>query len=125
MTDPVFTAMATTLATQVATMAATGGKAGLVKLVQLVKDRFRKEPLAQAALESAEREPEDAARVDRLRMALELVCEADPEFAERLLSAWREAAPGQTAADGGNINNFTGRADTVHQAHTINITHGR
>ncbi|MFD0555925.1 hypothetical protein FB566_1142 [Stackebrandtia endophytica] len=89
-------------------------------MVALVKRRFASEPIAQAALEAAESDPE--ANTERLASALELVAQADPEF-DREVRAAGESLFG--TQPGSIVNSVSGSvAGDVFQigsAGTINI----
>jgi hypothetical protein len=104
MPDDIMMAVATALAGKVATALASGGGTALASLMRLVRKRFSGEPAAQAALESAQEQPEDQSRTETLRDALEQAATADPQFAEQLRGLWREASAELNASHGGVIN---------------------
>ena len=85
MADPIMVAIAGAVAGKTAEAVFAGGRRAYESLVGLVKRRFAGEPIAQAALEAAESDPE--ANTERLASALELVAQADPDFDRELRAA--------------------------------------
>ena len=99
--------------------AALAGRA-VVGLYQYVKDHFKDDPDATAALEAAEQlteAAEDSPEVQELSERLERAEQADPEFGKRLRAEW--AAVQLHAETGGVTNHFSGTADKVVQARDI------
>lgn len=118
MPDPVMLAIAGAVAGKTAEAAFKGGRRALDGLITLVKNRFSREPSAQAALEAAQDAPDE--HVERLAGALSLVAASDPQFAQLLHSEWQRIQPDINAGPGAVVNSISGRVDgNVTQIGTI------
>lgn len=110
MPEPIFVAMAAAIATavsgKVTETALKAGRKASSALVALVKQKFSKEPSAQAALDAAVTDPDGNA--GRLAGALELVAGADPEFGEQLKSEYERGELNINAASGATVNSVSG-----------------
>ncbi|MGH8881826.1 MAG: hypothetical protein ACRD0P_31505 [Stackebrandtia sp.] len=88
------------------------------KLVEYVKNRLKREPSGQAALEAAQASPEQ--NLDLLADALKLIARTDPEFGERLLSEWKTVHHTEI----GTVHmDVSGRANTVNQIGNAGTVH--
>ncbi|MQA08570.1 MAG: hypothetical protein GEU98_08445 [Pseudonocardiaceae bacterium] len=98
MPEPILMSIAGALAAR----AATG-------LYELVKKKFSGNQEAEAALDAAEREPENSERISELATALESAEHEDPEFAGALRAEWQQVW--QHAESGGVTNQISGSVD--------------
>ncbi len=118
--DELTLAVAAAIAGPVATAVVGEGRKALAALVRLVKERFAREPAAQAALEAAECEPQDEERITRLAAALDLIAARDEVFAKRVRTLGHAvASPSRDSV----VNTVSGRVNgQVLQARDISGT---
>jgi hypothetical protein len=86
----------------------------LIALVQRIREKFRDQPAARAALDGAR---DDQGSEDLVR-ALELACAQDPEFDAQIRALWSQVRAA-TTGDHATVNVFSGRADKVVQLRDI------
>lgn len=108
-------ATATALVSKSAEAAASAGLKAVVRLHQLIKQRFAHKPASQAALERAQSDPADHANLAVLAHSIELALEADPRLADQLRTLL-PLVSGELANSGTTITN------TVHTANNSTIT---
>jgi hypothetical protein len=108
MPDPVLSSVAAAVAGKAAEAAVQGGKDACAALVRLIRDRFRRDKAAAAALEVARGDPADEPAVAALAQALERLAAADGDFAARIRELWPRAAAELAAAADGVVNSATG-----------------
>lgn len=119
MTDPIMLTAATTLVAWATTQLAQGGREAVGSLVTFLRDRFRHEPMACAAIEGAIGEPSPSAT--RLLAAV-LADEAgrDPGFAAEFRGRLAQVEATLTASSDGVLNSISGDVGgTVVQARDI------
>ncbi|WP_329100773.1 hypothetical protein OG792_19185 [Micromonospora sp. NBC_01699] len=121
MYDPVLVAVAAALAGKAAEGLSEGGRAAFAALARLVRRKVQADPPAQAALESAQAEPDDDARIRRLAQVLESAVARDRLFADELGRLWDVLRDQQAVAvDGAVVNQVSGGVSgTVVQARDI------
>jgi hypothetical protein len=110
MADPVTLAIATAVAGKAAESLTDQARECLAALVQRIRDKFRDQPAARAALEAAR----DDQGSGELARALELACAQDPEFGTQIHALWSQVRAA-AAGDHGVVNVVSGRADKVVQ----------
>lgn len=108
MADEIMMAVASALVEKAVDAAVDGARGAWTALVRLVSRRFASDRAAAHTLEAAFAQSADEADVRELRLALERVAAADPDFAEQLRALWPEASAELSARDGGVINVSTG-----------------
>jgi hypothetical protein len=108
MVDPIMMSMASALAGKAAEAAVDGGKTAWGALVRTVRTRFAGDKTAAAALELAEAQPRDPARVQELAVILERIAARDSEFRASVAALWPRASAELAASEGGVINNVSG-----------------
>lgn len=116
--DELAMAVAATVATVGTEAAFASGGRAVGALVRLVRDRLGRRGGDEEALRDAIEHPDDQQRIAALADALLSAMAEDPALAGRL----REILPpdaASVAADGGAVNQFSGRAATVVQARDI------
>ncbi|WP_422756280.1 hypothetical protein [Micromonospora sp. WMMD708] len=107
MTDPITLAAVTTLVTWGTTQLAQGGREAVGSLVTFLRERFRHEPAAQAAIERAFAEPSPAAT--RLLAAVVAdEAQRDPGFAAEFHDRWARVEATLAAGTGGVVNSVSG-----------------
>lgn len=122
--DELTAAVAAAIAGPAATAVVGEGRKALAALVRLVKERFAREPAAQAALQAAECEPEDDGKIARLAVALDLIGSGDEVFAEQIRELWGDVAVSSRVNDGSVLNTVSGRVNgQVIQARDVGSVH--
>jgi hypothetical protein len=116
--DELAMAVAATVATASTEAAFASGSRAVGALVRLVRDRLGRRGGDEDALRDATEHPDDQQRIAALADALLRAMADDPELAGRLREVLPADAP-SVAADGGAVNQFSGRAATVVQARDI------
>ncbi|MEU1607163.1 hypothetical protein [Micromonospora matsumotoense] len=107
MTDPIMLAAATTLVTWGTTQLAQGGREAVGSLVTFLRERFRREPAARAAIEGAFHEPSPAA-TRLLAAVLAEEVSRDPGFAAEFRNRWAKAEAALVASTDGVANSVSG-----------------
>jgi hypothetical protein len=111
-------AVAATVATAGTEAVVASGSRAVGALVRLVRDRLARRGGDEDPVQDAIEHPDDRQRLAALAGALLGAMADDPALAGRLREILPpDAAP--TAADGGTVNHFSGRAATVVQARDI------
>ncbi|WP_433233382.1 hypothetical protein ACQP2H_15970 [Micromonospora sp. CA-248260] len=107
MTDPIMLTAVTTLVTWGTTQLAQGSREAVGSLVTFLRERFRREPAARAAIEGAFEVPSPAAT--RLLAAV-LADEAsrDPGFAAEFHNLWARVEATLAASADGVVNSVSG-----------------
>jgi hypothetical protein len=108
--DQVATAIAAALAAKVADGLTEGGKLAFRALARLVRRKLGGDSAASTALEEAELDPSNGARLQELRAALEAAMSADPVFAAEMRRLWRGVQEERAGGRDDVINNFSGTA---------------
>lgn len=108
MPDPIVTSIAAAVAAKSAEVAVQGGKDACTALIRVIRERFRHDKIAAAALESVRRSPDDEEAVASLAQVLERVASADAGFAGRLRELWPRVEAELSASKGGVVNSATG-----------------
>jgi hypothetical protein len=107
-TDPITTSIATALATATTTALTDGSRALTTKLAAFLRERFRRDPAGQDALEAATHGPRDHAAVQRLAELLDQRMRDDPVFAQRLRALWADAPTADSQHPDEITNTFSG-----------------
>lgn len=119
MFDEVVPAIASALSAQGSELLAAGSKSAFTSLCEIIRARFGRGTPEAESLDAALQSPGDADRVEAFARHLASAMAADPEFAEQTLAAWRGATASGSAEGSAVVNNFSGQADKVVQARTI------
>jgi hypothetical protein len=108
--DQVATAIAVALAAKVADGLTEGGKVAFRALARLVRRKLGGDSSASTALQAAELDPSNEARLQELRVALEAAMSADPVFAAEMRRLWRGVQEERAGDRDGVVNSFSGTA---------------
>lgn len=93
MTDPITASIAAALASGVTTALTDGSKALVTRAAALVRERFRRNPSDEAALDTAVRLSNDPAAIEALARLLDQRMRDDPRFADQLKALWEGVVP--------------------------------
>jgi hypothetical protein len=119
MTDPVTAAVAAAVAGKLAESLTDGAKKTVAAIAHQIRQKFRHQPAALAALEAAH---DDPARLGDLEVLLAEAMTRDPEFGRQIQTLWQQT--GIQPQRGDVMNVFNGNAKKVIQARdvgTINL----
>lgn len=113
MLDPITMAIAAAAAGKMAESVTDGAREAVAAIVQRIRVKFRRQPTALAALETAH---DDPARIQDLATLLEEAMTHDPEFGLQIHALWQQAV---RSSPGGVVNFFQGDADKVIQLRDV------
>ncbi|MEH1130233.1 hypothetical protein [Micromonospora sp. CPCC 206061] len=102
MPDPLMVAVATAVAGKLAEGISDAGRTALASLSRFVRDKMRGDPKGAVALEAAQAQPDNAAIVEWLAIALDEACARDRAFRDELARLWT------ATRDGGVANTISG-----------------
>jgi hypothetical protein len=114
MADPITVAIATAAAGKIAESLTGAASDSAIAIAQRIREKFRRQPAALAALEAAH---DDPVRLQDLVNRLEEAMAQDPDFSRQIRQLWRAAGP--QVADQGSGNAFHGRAEKVAQVTVV------
>lgn len=110
MAEPVTLAIAAAIAGKTAESLTSQARECLATLARRIREKFRDQPAARAALAAARNDP---GAVMGLAHALEEASAEDPEFGRQIRALWTRVG------DDGVVNVFHGRADKVVQLRDV------
>ncbi|GIJ26761.1 hypothetical protein Vqi01_19230 [Micromonospora qiuiae] len=120
MEDQLVLAVTTTLATKGAEALASGARTATGALVRLVRSRFRRGTREGDTLTATMEHPHEQSHQAALASFLAAEMARDPAFDLAVRTAWRRLSnPTDETHQHNVVNNFSGAADRVVQAHDI------
>ena len=119
MADPISMAIATAVASGMAQSLTDQAREATAALLRRIREKFKEQPTAQAALDAARDTPDSAARVSELARALDEAGSDDPEFRSQIRQIWSQISSTTHARDDAVVNTFHGQAQKVVQLRDV------
>lgn len=112
--DPITIAIASSVAGKAAESLTDQARQTVAAIARRIREKFQGHPAELATLDAA---TDDHARIEELAILLDEASAEDPEFGSEIRGLWSHV--GLTAADGGVVNLFHGKAARVIQLRDV------